>query len=65
MKVFLMMRFNEALLSIRVLAILCHPIGNLTTNGKFLLDSSVSGWSSGPNDMSMSNHFIILPGSMR
>jgi hypothetical protein len=65
MKIFLMIRFNEAPLSISVLANLCHPIGSLTTNGKFIPYSSVSGWSSGPNDMSMSDHFIILPSSMR
>jgi hypothetical protein len=38
MKVFLMMRFNEATLSINVLVTLCHPIDSLTTNGKFLSD---------------------------
>jgi hypothetical protein len=65
MKVFLMIRINEASLSISVLATLCRPIGNLTTNGKFLSDSYVSGWSSGLNDISTSDHFIILPGSMR
>jgi hypothetical protein len=65
MKVFLMMRFSEAPLSTRVLATLCHPIGSLTTKGKFQLDSFVSGWSSGPNDMSMSAHFILLSGLMR
>jgi hypothetical protein len=43
MKVFLIMRFNEAPLSINVLATLCRPIVSLTTNGKFLSDSSVSG----------------------
>jgi hypothetical protein len=64
MKVFLMIRINEAPLSIGVLATLCRPIGNLTTNSKFLSDSYVSGWSSGLNDISTSHHFIILPGSM-
>jgi hypothetical protein len=43
MKVFLMIGFNETKLWISVLATLCHPISNLTTNGKFLLDSSISG----------------------
>jgi hypothetical protein len=35
MKVFLIMRLREALLSTRVLATLCHPIGSLTMKGKF------------------------------
>jgi hypothetical protein len=65
MKVFLMMRFNEAPLSIGVLATLCHPIGSLTTKGKFRSDSSVYGWSYGPNEMSMSDDLIILSSSMR
>jgi hypothetical protein len=43
MKVFLIMRFNEALLSINVLATLYRPIGILTTNDKFLSDNFVSG----------------------
>jgi hypothetical protein len=43
MKVFLIMRFNEVPLSINVLATLCHPIRILTTSGKFLSDSSVTG----------------------
>jgi hypothetical protein len=43
MKVFLIMRFNETLLSINVLATLCRPIGILTTNDKFLSDNFVSG----------------------
>jgi hypothetical protein len=43
MKVFLIMRFNEAPLSINVLATLCHPIGILTMSGRFLSDSSVMG----------------------
>jgi hypothetical protein len=42
MKVFLIMRFNEAPLSINVLATLCRLIGILMTNDKFLSDSSVS-----------------------
>jgi hypothetical protein len=64
MKVFLMIRFIEAPLSINVLVILYCPIGYLTTNGKFLSDSSVSGWSSGLNVISMLDHFIHLLGSM-
>jgi hypothetical protein len=36
MKVFLMMRFTDASLSIRVLVTLCHPIGSLTMKDKFL-----------------------------
>jgi hypothetical protein len=43
MKLFLMIRFNEALLSINALATLCRPIGNLIMNGKFLSDSYISG----------------------
>jgi hypothetical protein len=43
MKVFLMMRLSEVPLSIRVLVTLCRPIGSLTTKGKFLSHSSVSG----------------------
>jgi hypothetical protein len=43
MKVFLMMRFNETLLSTRVLTTLCNPIGSLTMKGKFYSDNSVSG----------------------
>jgi hypothetical protein len=35
MKVFLMIRFNEAPLSIDVLATLYYPIDSLTTKGKF------------------------------
>jgi hypothetical protein len=42
MKVFLIMRFNEAPLSINVLATLCRLIGILMTNDKFLSDNSVS-----------------------
>jgi hypothetical protein len=64
MKVFLMIRFNEAPLSIGVLATLCHPIGSLTTNDKFQSDNSVSGWSCGPKEISMSDYLIILPGLM-
>jgi hypothetical protein len=47
-----------------VLATLCCPIRSLTTKGKFRLDNSVIGWSSGPNEMSTSDHFIFLFGSM-
>jgi hypothetical protein len=65
MNVFLIMRLREAPLSINVLATLCHPIDIFTTKGKFLLNSSVSGWSSGPNVILMLDLFIILPGSMR
>jgi hypothetical protein len=43
MKVFLIMRFKEASLSINVLATLCRLIGILITKGKFLSDSSISG----------------------
>jgi hypothetical protein len=64
MKIFLIMRFKEAPLSINVLATLCHLIGILTTNGKFLSDNSVSGWSSGPNETPMLDHLIILLGSI-
>jgi hypothetical protein len=64
MKVFLIMRFNKAPLSINVLATLCHLIGMLTMNDMFLSDSSVSGWSSGPNEISTSDHLILLPGSI-
>jgi hypothetical protein len=65
MNVFLIMRLRKAPLSVRVLAILCHPIGSLTNMGKFRLESSVSRWSSGLNDISVSDHFILLPGLMR
>jgi hypothetical protein len=51
MKVFLIIKFSEAPLSIKVLATLCRSIRILTTKGKFLSDNSVSGWSSGPNKM--------------
>jgi hypothetical protein len=43
MKVFLIMRFNEAPLSINVLSTLCHSIEILTMSGRFLSDSSVMG----------------------
>jgi hypothetical protein len=63
-KVFLIIKFSEAPLSIKVLATLCHPIDILTMKGSFLSDSSVSGWSSGLNEMSASDHLILLPGSI-
>jgi hypothetical protein len=59
----LIKRFNEAPLSIIVLATLCRPIGILMMNGKFLSDSSVIGWSFGPNEISTSDHLILLTGS--
>jgi hypothetical protein len=65
MKDFLMIRFNEAPLSISVLVTLCCPMGSLTMNDKFQLDSSISRWSCGPNEMSTSDHLILLSGSMR
>jgi hypothetical protein len=65
MKLFLVMRLREAPLSTRVLATLYRPIGSLTTKGKFRLDNVVSGWSSGLNEMSVPDHFILLSGSMR
>jgi hypothetical protein len=64
MNVFLMMRLSEAQLSIRVLATLCRPIGSLTMNDKFQLDSSISRRSLGPNEMLVSDHFIHLSGSI-
>jgi hypothetical protein len=65
MKVFLMIRFTKAPLSINILATLCRLIGSLTMNDKFLSDSSVYEWSCGLNEMSTSDHLIILPGLMR
>jgi hypothetical protein len=56
MNVLLIKRFNEAPMSIIVLATLCRPIGILTTNGKFLSNSSVIGWSSSPNEISTSGN---------
>jgi hypothetical protein len=64
MKVFLIIKFSEAPLSIKVLATLWHPIGILTMKRKFLSDSSVSGWPSGLNEMSASDHLILLPASI-
>jgi hypothetical protein len=46
MKVFLIIKFNEAPLSIKILVNLCHPISILTTKGRLLSDSFMSGWSS-------------------
>jgi hypothetical protein len=63
-KVFLIIKFSEAPLSIKVLATLWHSIGILTTKGKFLSDSSVNRWSSGLNEMSALGHLILLPGSI-
>jgi hypothetical protein len=63
MKVFLMIRFNEAPLSISVWSTLCRPIGNLTTNGKFLSHSFISGWSyypSGLDALSQANLMLEL-----
>jgi hypothetical protein len=65
MKVFLIMRFREAPLSIEVLATLCYPMGILTVKGKFLSNSSISRWSSGSNEILILDHFILLPGSIR
>jgi hypothetical protein len=65
MNVFLIMRLREASLSTIVLATLCYLMGCLTTKGKSRLDISVSRWSSGLNEMSVSDHFILLSGSMR
>jgi hypothetical protein len=64
MKIFLIIKFIEVPLSVNVLATLCRPFGILTTKGRFLLDSSVSGWSSGLNEMSTSDHLIRHPGSI-
>jgi hypothetical protein len=64
MKVFLIIKFSEAPLSIKVLATLCRSIRILTMKGRFLSDSFVSRWSFGSNEMSASDHFILLPGSL-
>jgi hypothetical protein len=64
MKVILIIKFSEAPLSIKVLATLYRSIRILMTKGRFLSDSSVSGWSSSPNEMSVSDHLILLPGSI-
>jgi hypothetical protein len=64
MKVFLIIKFSEALLSIKILATLCYPIRILMMKGRFLSDSSVSRWSSGPNEMLASDHLILLLGSI-
>jgi hypothetical protein len=55
---------QRAPLSIKVLATLCRPTGILTTKGKFLSDNSVSGLSSGPNEMPTLDHLILRPGSI-
>jgi hypothetical protein len=64
MKVFLIIMFSEAPLSTRVLATLWRTIGILTMKGKFLSKSSASGWCYGLNEMSTSDHLILLPGSI-
>jgi hypothetical protein len=64
MKVFLIIKLSEAPLSIRVLATLWHPIRILTRKGRIPSDSSASGWSSGLNEMSISDHLILHPGSI-
>jgi hypothetical protein len=64
MKVFLIIKFNEAALLIKVLATLWHPIRILTMKDMFLSDSSVSGWYSNPNEMPASDHLILVPGSI-
>jgi hypothetical protein len=43
MKVLFIIRFNEAPLSINVLATLCRPINILTMSGRFFSDSSMMG----------------------
>jgi hypothetical protein len=58
-------KVQRAPLSIKVLATLCRPTGILTTKGKFLSDNSVSGLSSGPNEMPTLDHLILRPGSIR
>jgi hypothetical protein len=65
MNVFLVMRLRDTPLSTKVMATLWRPIGSLTTKEKFRLDNAVSGWSSGLNEISVSDHFILLSGSMR
>jgi hypothetical protein len=65
MKIFIIIKFSEAPLSIKVFCTLGRPIGILTMKGRFLSDSSVSGWSSGPNEMSTLDHLILLLGSIR
>jgi hypothetical protein len=65
MKVFYIIKFNEAPLSIKFLATLCRLIRILTMKGRFLLDISISGWSSGTNEMPTSDHLILLPDSIR
>jgi hypothetical protein len=50
-KVFLIIRFKEAPLSINVLATLCRRIGIFTMKGKFPSDTSICGLSFGLNDI--------------
>jgi hypothetical protein len=64
MKVFLIIKFSEAPLLIKVLATLCHPIGISMMKGRFLSDNSMSRWSSDLNEISTSDHLILLPGSI-
>jgi hypothetical protein len=64
MNVFYMMRLRDVVLSISVLATLCLLIKSLTMKGKFQLESSVFGWSSGPNVRSVSDYFILCPSSI-
>jgi hypothetical protein len=64
MKVFLIIKFSEDPLLIKVLATLCRPIGVLTMKGRFLSDGSVFVWSSGLNEIPTSDHLILLPGSI-
>jgi hypothetical protein len=65
MKVFLIIKFNESPLSINVLATFWRPIEIMTTKGRFFYYSSVSGWSSGLNEVPALDHLILLPGSIR
>jgi hypothetical protein len=65
MKVFLIIKFSDASLSTKVLATLSHPIGILMMKSRFLSDCSTSGWSSSLNEMSTSDHLILLPGLIR
>jgi hypothetical protein len=62
MMVFLIIKFSEAPLLIKVLATLWHLIGILMMKDKFLSDNFASGWSSGLNEMSTSDHLILLHG---
>jgi hypothetical protein len=62
MNVFLIMRLCDTPLSIRVLATLWRLIRILTLRSKLWLESSIPG---GPNEISVSDHFILLLGLMR